>query len=332
MKVLRSLADLPHGYPHPIATIGNFDGMHLGHQKLMRDLVERAVLIGATPTVVTFYPHPLQVLAPDNAPRQIQSLQQKLAVLESLGIQLVIVIPFNHRLAQTSARDFGTKILVEQLQLEEIYVGPNFAFGHRREGSFNLLKEIGADRGFHVGKIHQIQFRGSRVSSTAVRQALVAGQVALARRMLGRPFSLEGEIAHGTATGAELGIQTANLRTSNEIIPRNGVYATILTVEGKGYKGVTNIGIRPTITGGARDAPVSIETHVLDFHRDIYGKAVTLEFLLRLRSEQRFSDRDALIARIRRDIERARRYFRWWRNIAPVAGQEDVGGVACRLA
>jgi riboflavin kinase/FMN adenylyltransferase len=309
MIVLRSLQDLPHGCTHPIATIGNFDGVHLGHQQLLRDLVDRAMKLNATPTVVTFHPHPLQVLAPQNAPRQIQTLDQKLEFFQCCGIKLVLVIPFSADFALTGARDFACRILWEKMGLREIYVGPNFAFGHRREGSFNLLKEIGEEKGFLVGKIHQVQFRGSRVSSTAVRQALVAGQVALARRLLGRPFTLQGEIVHGTATGAQLKVRTANLETGNELIPRNGVYASWLNMAGERLEAVTNVGVRPTITGG--EAPVTIETHVLDFHRDIYGLSIRLEFLLRLRGERRFPDKNALVAQIQRDIARARRFFRW---------------------
>jgi riboflavin kinase/FMN adenylyltransferase len=317
MKVVSRREELPHGCPKPVATIGNFDGVHLGHQQLMRDLVARAAEIGGTPTIVTFHPHPLQVLAPDNAPRQIQTLAQKLATLESLGIKLAVVIPFDLNLAHTSAREFATGMLWERLRLEEIYVGPNFAFGHRREGSFNLLKEIGAEKGFTVGRIHQVQFRGSRVSSTAVRQALVSGQVALARRLLGRPFSLEGEIVHGTATGSVLRFPTANLRYENALIPRMGVYVTLLTVGGQRRQSVTNIGIRPTVTPTGSPVPTAVESHVLDFNQDIYGKRVTLEFLLRLREERRFSGLDALAAQIQRDVARARHYFARLKTAAP---------------
>jgi riboflavin kinase/FMN adenylyltransferase len=309
MKVVSCLEDLPHGCPKPVATIGNFDGVHLGHQQLLRSLVARAAEVGGTPTVVTFHPHPLQVLAPDNAPRQIQTLEQKLAVLGSLGIRLVVVIPFDLNLARTSAREFAAGMLWERLRLEEIYVGPNFAFGHRREGSFNLLKEIGAEKGFTVGRIHQVQFRGSRVSSTAVRQALVSGQVALARRLLGRPFALEGEIIHGTATGSALRIPTANLRCENALIPRTGVYVSLLTVDGERRRSVTNIGVRPTVTPAGPPPPTTVETHVLDFSRDIYGRRVSLEFLLRLRDERRFPGLEALSAQIHKDIARSRRYF-----------------------
>jgi riboflavin kinase/FMN adenylyltransferase len=310
MKVLNRLEPLPRGYPKPVASIGNFDGVHLGHQLLMRDLVDRAARIGGTATVITFHPHPLHVLAPNNAPRQLQTLEQKLATIESLGIQLVIVIPFDVQFARTSAKDFVNVILCDTLHLEEIYVGPNFAFGHRREGSFSLLKEIGAKRGFLVEKIHQVQFRGNRVSSTAIRQALISGQAGLARRLLARPYSIEGRIIHGTSTGAGIRVPTANLATTNELIPRKGVYVTLLTFDGRRHRSVTNIGVRPTISsreGFAR--PVSVETHILEFHEEIYDRKVTLEFLVRLRDEHRFPGTEALVAQIRKDVRKAERFF-----------------------
>lgn len=309
MKVINRLEDLVPEYASPIVTIGNFDGIHLGHQNLIRDLINHAARMGGTPVVITFYPHPLQVLAPNNAPLQIQTMDQRLATLESLGIPLVVVIPFNVELAQTSARDFAVG-LWERLRMKEIYVGPNFAFGHRRQGSFNLLKEIGEEKGFLAGKIHQVQFRGNRVSSTAIRQALISGQVGLARRLLARPFGLNGVIVHGTGMGTKLQIPTANLQTPNELIPRRGVYVTLFNVEGRRYRGVTNIGFRPTVNTEAA-ASLSIETHLLDFDQDVYGKGAVLEFLVRLRDERRFSGKEELIRRIRKDIENARRYFRW---------------------
>src|SRR5262249_40635124 len=199
----------------------------------------------------------------------------------------------------------------------EIYVGPTFAFGHRREGSFKLLREIGEEQGFAVGKVPQVQFRGSRVSSTAVRQSLLAGSVALARRLLGRPYALAGAIVHGMAVGGRIRVPTANLETPNELVPRNGVYVTMLTVDGRRHRSVTNIGVRPTITGGASEAPVTIETHVLDFRQDLYGHEVSLEFLIRLRPERRFAGTEALTDQIRRDGARARRYVCWLERVAP---------------
>jgi riboflavin kinase/FMN adenylyltransferase len=315
MKVFKRLEDFPGNFPKPVATIGNFDGVHLGHQHLIRDLVERAEKIGGTPTVITFHPHPLQVLAPDNAPRQMQTLEQKLATIELYGIRLVIVIPFDRDFAQIRAHDFAVKILWGLLHLHEVYVGPNFAFGHRREGSFNLLKEIGEEKGFLVGKIHQVQFRGSRVSSTAVRQALVSGQVALARRLLGRPFSLEGPVVHGERIGEEIQFPTANVQAVNELAPRKGVYITRIALDDRRYPAVTNIGTRPTVTGTDEEAETSIETHILDFRENLYGRKLTVEFLARLRDEHRFPNLEALAGQIRRDVAQTRRYFRYMEKI-----------------
>jgi riboflavin kinase / FMN adenylyltransferase len=315
MKVFKRLEDFPGNFPKPVATIGNFDGVHLGHQRLIRDLVERAEKIGGIPTVITFHPHPLQALAPGNAPRQMQTLEQKLATIELYGIRLVIVIPFDRDFAQIRARDFAVNILWGLLHLHEVYVGPNFAFGHRREGSFNLLKEIGEEKGFLVGKIHQVQFRGSRVSSTAVRQALVSGQVALARRLLGRPFSLEGPVVHGERIGEEIQFPTANVQAVNELTPRKGVYITRIALDDKRYPAVTNIGTRPTVTGTDEEAETSIETHILDFRENLYGRKLTVEFLARLRDERRFPNLEALAGQIRRDVAQMRRYYRYMEKI-----------------
>ena len=324
MKVVYRLEDLPPDSPGAVATIGNFDGIHLGHRRLLLDLAARARQVQGIPTVVTFQPHPLQVLAPNNAPRQIQTLDQKLAELAKLGMEQVIVIPFTREFAQTSARDFVVKILWEKAHVREIYVGPNFAFGHRREGSFSLLKEIGLELGFLAGRIHQVHFRGNRVSSTSVRQALLAGQVSLARRLLGRPFALEGEIVHGAAIGAGLSIPTANLCTRNEIIPHRGVYASWLSILGYRYRGVTNIGVRPTVSAGDSAPETTIETHLLDFKGDLYGRDVSLELLLYLRPEKRFESTQALVDQIRRDVARARRYFRCFEIAAPSEWTENL--------
>ena len=310
MKIIDRLEDLTPDYPAPVATIGNFDGVHLGHQNLIRDLVARAASIGGTPVVMTFHPHPLQVLAPNFAPLQIQTLGQRLAIIESLGIPLTVIIPFNMQLAQKSAGDFAVDTLWKGLRVQEVYVGPNFAFGYRRQGSFNLLKEIGEEKGFLAGKIHQVQFRGNRVSSTAIRQALISGQVGLARRLLGRPYALEGQIVHGRGLGSRLQVPTANLQSPNELIPRRGVYVTMLTSGDRVYEGVTNIGFRPTINP-EEGASLSIETHVLDFNPELYGKQVKLEFLMRLRDERRFAGQPALVEQIHRDILGSRRYFHW---------------------
>ena len=309
MKVISRLEDIAPEYALPIVTMGNFDGVHLGHRKLIQSVVTRAAEIGGTPMAITFYPHPLHMLAPNNAPVQIQTLPQKLAVIESLGIPVTVVIPYNEKLAGTSARDFAIEMLCEKLHISEIYVGPNFAFGHRRQGSINLLKEIGREKGFLAEKIPQVEFRGTRVSSTSVRQAIVYGQVALARRLLARPFTLEGTVIRGAGLGSRLKIPTANMRAENELIPRRGVYMTRLCIDDNSWAGVTNIGFRPTVNA-EEEAALSIETHALDFNQDIYGKRIVVEFWARMRDEHRFASLDELVDRINKDKERTRRYFR----------------------
>ena len=309
MKVISCLEDILPEYARPVVTMGNFDGVHIGHRKLIQSVAARAAKISGTPMVVTFHPHPLHLLAPDYAPARIQTPTQKLALIESLGVPVVVVIPYDEKLAGTDARDFALDVLCDRLRISEIHVGPNFAFGHRRQGSVGLLKEIGRDKGFTVEKIPQVEFRGTRVSSTAVRQALVCGQTALARRLLARPFMLEGIVIRGAGLGSKLQIPTANLRSENELIPRRGVYATRLCVDGNSLTSVTNIGFRPTIDVG-NDTVLSIETHALDFDGDIYGRRVSVEFWNRIRDERRFTCLDALVTRIQKDKESARRYFR----------------------
>jgi riboflavin kinase/FMN adenylyltransferase len=310
MKVISRLEDLAPEYALPVVTMGNFDGVHLGHRRLIQSVVARAVEIGGTPMAITFHPHPLHMLVPNYAPIQIQTLSQKLAVIESLGIPVTVVIPYNEKLAGTGARDFALDVLYERLRIREIHVGPNFAFGHRRQGNISLLKEIGREKGFIAEKIPQVEFRGTRVSSTTVRQALVYGQVALARRLLARPFALEGTVVRGVGLGSKLQIPTANLRVENELIPRRGVYVTRLCVDGRSWTGVTNIGFRPTINA-EEGATLSIETHALGFNRDIYGKRIAVEFWSRVRDERRFASTNELVDRIQKDKESARRYFPW---------------------
>jgi riboflavin kinase/FMN adenylyltransferase len=328
MKVISRLEDIAPEYALPVVTMGNFDGMHLGHIRLIQGVVARAAEIGGTPMAITFHPHPLHMLAPNNAPVQIQTLPQKLAVIESLGITVTAVIPYNEKLAGTSARDFALDVLCERLRISEIYVGPSFAFGHRRQGSINLLKELGREKGFIAEKIPQVELRGTRVSSTAVRQALVCGQTALARRLLARPFTLEGTVIHGAGLGAKLQIPTANLLTENELVPRRGVYVTRLRVDGDSWAAVTNIGFRPTVNT-EEGADPSVETHALDFNRDIYGKRISVEFWDRVRDEQRFASLDALVARICKDKESAMRYFRWLERTERAC---SAGSVSCITA
>jgi riboflavin kinase/FMN adenylyltransferase len=289
----------------PVATIGNFDGVHRGHQAILARVLERARITGGTGLVVTFDPHPLKVLAPERAPRTIATRRQKLASIESAGIDAVLVLPFDQRLAAVSAGAFVDDYLAKGLNLKEAYVGGNFNFGRGREGNADTLVALCARHGIVAGKVPEILFLGSPVSSSRIRRAVLSGEVELARALLGRPYGIEGIVAHGAGRGAGLGIPTANLVPDNELIPQDGVYVTRALIDGATFPAVTNIGTRPTFEG----SPFAIETHLLDVGPDLYGRRVEIAFLARLRQELRFDSVQALVEQIHRDIDRARAFF-----------------------
>lgn len=289
-----------------VLTFGVFDGLHLGHQKIMQTVVERAKAIGAVPTVITFDPHPRAVLHPENAPPLLQTLDQRLAAFEILGIQQVIVINFNKEFASIEAEDFLRKIVHERLQAKEVYLGKGFAFGKDRRGNIELLKKMGKELGFVADEVPEVSLRGQRISSSRIRELLMQGKVNLARRMLGRPYGVEGQVIHGDGRGRALGFPTANLSTRNRVTPKNGVYATAVLIEGKWLRSITNVGVRPTFT---QDSNVLIETHIFDFEGDLYGDVLRVRFLHRIRDEKKFGSVEELKNQIMKDISHAKRYF-----------------------
>jgi len=301
-EAIEGLSSLLHD---PVATIGNFDGVHRGHQAILARVLERARVTGGTSLVITFDPHPLKVLAPERAPRTIATRRQKLTLIESAGIDAVLALPFDQSLAAVSAETFVSGYLSRGLGLKEAYVGGNFNFGRGREGNAETLVALCARHGIVAGKVPEVLFLGSPVSSSRIRRAVLSGEVELARALLGRPYGIEGIVAHGAGRGAALGIPTANLVPDNELIPQDGVYVTRALIEGATCPGVTNIGTRPTFEG----APFAIETHLLDVGPDLYGRRVEIDFLARLRQELRFESAQALVEQIHRDIERARAFF-----------------------
>lgn len=308
MKIIRSFTELAAGEPnYLVLTVGNFDGLHLGHQRIIGAVIKAAKERQGTPAVMTFDPHPLRVIAPEIAPKQIQTLDQKLATLEKLGVAMTMVVPFTPELARSSARQFAAEILGRRLAVKEIYVGANFVFGHNREGNVELLEQIGRECGFKVACVPEVRFRGLRVSSTLVRDLLVQGRVSLAHRLLNRFYTISGTVVSGRRVGGQLGFPTANLKPENEIVPRFGVYVTYFIVDGQRYRSVTNIGVRPTFDEDAR-AP-TIETYILDFTGDLYARKADIKFCFRLRDEKRFASKEELAAQINRDIAHARRYF-----------------------
>jgi riboflavin kinase/FMN adenylyltransferase len=289
-----------------VLTLGVFDGLHLGHQLIMRTVVERARAVGAVPTVITFEPHPREVLHPESAPPLLQTFDQKIEALGVLGIEQTIVIHFDQAFAQIRAEDFLRDAVVDRLHAKEVYLGCGFAFGHDREGNIDLLRSVSQSLGFFADEVPEVRLRGCRVSSSRIRELLQQGGVNLARRMLGRPYGVEGRVVRGAERGVTLGFPTANLHPQNRVIPRNGVYITATLIEGQWRRSVTNVGTRPTFES---TAATSVETFVMNYSGDLYGDVVRVRFLHRLRDEKKFSSVDELRKQISADVSRVENYF-----------------------
>lgn len=289
-----------------VLTLGVFDGLHLGHQLIITTVAERARAIGAVPTVITFDPHPRAVLHPESAPPLLQTFDQKIEALGILGIEQTIIIRFTPEFAQIRAEEFLRDVIGERLQAREVYLGRGFAFGHNREGNIELLKRVSDRLGFHADEVPEVRLRGQRISSSRVRHVLATGGVNLARRMLGRPYGVEGRVVHGDQRGHGLGFPTANLAPQNRVIPLDGVYITATLIDNEWRRSVTNIGTRPTFE---TDAERFVETHVMNWEGDLYGDVVRVRFLHRLRAEKKFDSVDHLRTQIETDVRRAHRYF-----------------------
>lgn len=306
MKIFRDLNQSAIETP-TVLTFGVFDGLHLAHQKIMRRIVNRARELNLPATVVTFDPHPRAVLHPATAPPLLQTFEQKMDGMERLGISQTIVLNFTEELSQMSAEDFLTQIIFGRLDAQEVYLGQGFAFGHNREGRFELLSQVANRLGRVAEDVPEVLVHSHRVSSTIIRRLLVAGRINLARRMLGRPYGIESRVIEGRKIGkVQLRYATANLKPHNTVIPANGVYITLTFVEGSWRQSITNIGNKPTVGG---DPEVTVETHVMDFDRELYGEKIRVRFLHRLRGEKKFESIDALRCQIDIDYGRAVRYF-----------------------
>jgi riboflavin kinase/FMN adenylyltransferase len=289
-----------------VLTLGVFDGLHFGHQRIMQTVVESAAAIDAVPTVITFDPHPRAVLHPENSPPLLQTLDQRLANFEVLGIKQTIVIRFDREFAGIDAETFLRDIVHERLQAREVFLGKGFFFGKNRGGNIELLREMSRKLGFFADEVAEVRLRGHRISSSKIRQLLAEGKVNLARRMLGRPYGVEGQIIHGLQRGRTIGFPTANLHPHNRVIPEFGVYATATLIEGKWRRSITNVGIRPTFDD---DQNPSIESYIFDFDADLYGDVLRVRFLHRIRDERKFASIDELRAQIECDTRRALHYF-----------------------
>lgn len=307
MDVARFPADpRPTRWHKPVLALGNFDGLHRGHTKIIERVRRVAAERGATSLVLTFDPHPPRVVRPDKAPPLLMTLEQKLEALDKAGIQGVAIVSFTLELSRWEPDVFVKTVLVDWLRVGEVWVGADFLFGRDRSGNFSLLRTLGAQHGFRVEKIDPVRYKDFVVSSTRVRRLVAEGRVDEAGALLGRHVFIDGTVIQGAGRGRELGVPTANLETRNELLPPHGVYATTVTIDGVVHAGVTNIGLRPTFSDASR---TTIEVHVLGLSRDLYGQQVRLGFIQRLRDERRFPDVDALKAQIDADVRRARRLF-----------------------
>lgn len=298
--------DPPPKWHQPVLALGNFDGLHRGHMKIIDRVRRRAGERGGTPAAMTFDPHPPRVLRPDKAPPLLMTKEQKIEALARSGMQGVAVIRFTHDLSLWDPEMFVRAVLVEWLHVSEVWVGANFVFGHDRAGTFSVLRSLGARYGFRAEKIDPVRYKDFVVSSTRVRRLVSEGRVDEAGALLGHHYFIDGTVARGAGRGRELGFPTANLVTPNELLPPAGVYATTATIGDVVYPSITNIGTRPTFGDVDR---IMIETHIFDIDRDLYDASLRLSFVQRMRDERPFPDVDALRAQIEADCRSARRLF-----------------------
>ncbi|BCU06717.1 bifunctional riboflavin kinase/FAD synthetase [Allochromatium tepidum] len=313
MRLIRGLHNLRPADRGCVATIGNFDGVHLGHRAVFQRLLTRGRELGLPATVITFEPQPMEVFAPESAPARLTRLREKLGALRASGIERVMLLEFGPRLAAMSAPEFVRRLLIDGLGVRFLLVGDDFRFGRGRAGDFALLTDMGREAethgvGFAVEDLHTITHGAERISSTRVREALARGDLEQTRHLLGRPYCLEGRVVHGDKRGRAIGFPTANIALHRRVSPVRGVYA--VRVRGLGqepepWPGVANIGTRPTVDG----TTARLEVHLFDFDQSIYGRHLEVELVLRLRDEQRFESFEALRAQIRRDAETARAFL-----------------------
>jgi len=304
MKVIADAADLQPGSRSVCAAIGVFDGVHLGHQHVLRQTMEDAKRHGAVSVVVTFDRHPNAVVAPANVPPLIFPLDKKLEVIASFGVEAAYVIRFDKAFSQISGEQFIRSLARDFKQIKSLCVGDGFMFGERRSGNVALLRTLGGELGFTIHALHDVELDGQSVSSTRIRDAVRAGDFALAGRMLGRPYALRGMVIQGEHLGRKLGFPTANLEVPGLLVPPPGVYAAEARLSAARYRAAVNIGHRPTVR--AADPQLHVEAHLLDFDGDIYCQSLELEFLKKLREEKKFSGAEALKAQIAEDIKQAR--------------------------
>jgi riboflavin kinase/FMN adenylyltransferase len=310
MRIARTVQEAE-GFAPSAVTIGNFDGVHIGHQHLIGEVLDLARKFDAKPTVLTFDPHPARVVAPERAPRLLTTSEERIALLKRYGIEQVLLLPFTPEISRFTPEQFVEQIVAKTLRAKAVVVGDNFRFGFRQSGDTNTLAELGRCHGYETHVQGAVTCRRQMVSSSAVRALIDAGNVSLACRFLNRPYALEGDVVHGHGIGSKQTVPTLNLKTSAEVLPANGVY---ITRTSNRWNSITNVGVRPTFGGHA----LTIETFLLDPFDGETPSTIRVEFLRRVREERKFESPEALKAQIFRDVARAKAYFR---RTAPIANR-----------
>ena len=306
MQIVRHLDDPGLSLPGTVITLGNFDGIHRGHQALIGGAVSEAKRRGLPSLVLTFEPHPLKVLAPERAPKMLLTHKDKIQLLQGLGVDFVVIQNFDLSFANLSAETFVRALIVGRLKARQIWVGSDLRFGQGRKGSVADLQKWGGELGFSVATVNAIVMNNTRVSSSRIRQLIYEGQVDMVEPMLGRYHFLSGRVVDGNRRGRDLGFPTANISPRTEVLPMDGIYATLFHLGERRLLSVSSIGVNPTFGAGPR----SIESHIFNFHEDIYGAAVRLSWVKRIRQEVKFTSVSELIRQIRQDVDVAAAVFR----------------------
>ncbi len=306
MSVVCNLDNLPKNITNPVITIGNFDGVHWAHQKIFKKIIERARDLHGTSVVITFEPHPVKVMFPEKAKPLITLLEQKKELVINQGIDIFLIIEFTLEFAGISARDFVKDILVDKIGIKEIAVGYDYTFGHNRKGNITVLREMGSLFNFNVHQIDPVYVGKVLVSSTSIRNFIMEGNIDEAKKILGRNYQIRGEVISGRNRGGPLlGYPTANLRLTDELIPKEGVYIVLIDIGGKIYQGLTNIGYNPTF----KDKTLSVETYIFNLSANILKQKIKVNFLSRLRDEITFASSKELSQQIDQDVNQAREFF-----------------------
>lgn len=311
MDVIRGIYNIKPKHKGCVATIGNFDGIHLGHQKIIQQLLSKAQELNLPSLLITFEPLPQEYFRSESAPARILRFSEKFTLLKKLGVDRVLCLRFNASLATLPAENFVTQILVQQLGIKWLIVGDDFHFGHKREGDFTLLQKIGQTLGFGVSNTETLTFKGQRVGSSHVRAALKQGNLDLTTQLLGRPYILRGRVIYGDQRGRQLGFPTVNIPLRRRVIPLKGVYVVLVHgIHSQPIPGVANVGSRPTVDG----IHSLLEVYLLNFDKQIYGQRLEVEFLQKLRDEQKFDSLELLKAQISQDVAQAKIFF----NVATI--------------